>query len=112
MRRDADWFVLDVEGGDGSGPLIGERDGHGMAATQSHAFEFKDVAAIVGWPGNLRVVSAQRPALRLSALLLNVCGVLESAVDWPGRRSCQTRFAAPTESVEWVREATSGLLTA
>jgi alkylation response protein AidB-like acyl-CoA dehydrogenase len=61
-EADVSLFFFDVRGvpWDGSTgmKLVAEWDGHGMIATQSHAFEFSGYPATrLAWPGNLRVVS-------------------------------------------------------
>lgn len=105
----ADWFYIDTRGAvwDGSGgiKLAAEWDGHGMAATQSHAFEFTDVPAIrIAWPGNLRVVGAQAGAFVSSAFVAVITGVVESAMEL-ARAQVQPKRESlrPYELVEWVK---------
>jgi alkylation response protein AidB-like acyl-CoA dehydrogenase len=104
----ADWFYIDTRGAawDGSTgmKLVAEWDGHGMIATQSHAFDFTDFPAQrMAWPGNLRVVSGQAGALVASMFTSVVVGVTQAAVEAAraqlGRHLDDVR---PYERVEWV----------
>jgi alkylation response protein AidB-like acyl-CoA dehydrogenase len=105
----ADWFYIDVRDAiwDGSNgmKLAAEWDGHGMIATQSHAFDFAGYPATrFAWPGNLRVVSGAAGGLVSSIFTAVVVGVVQSAVENArnqiGRRKDDLR---PYEYVEWVR---------
>lgn len=104
----ADWFFLDVKGAawDGSTgmKLVAEWDGHGMAATQSHGFEFTGFPATrMAWPGNLTVVSGKAGALIAGLFVAVLTGVTESAVeaarDQVAKRKDTLR---PYEAVEWA----------
>jgi alkylation response protein AidB-like acyl-CoA dehydrogenase len=108
-EEQADWFFMDVRDAawDGSTgmKLTAEWDGHGMIATQSHAFEFTDWPAVrLAWPGNLRAVSGVAGALISSLFSSVVVGVTEQAVtaarDQVARRRDTMR---PYETVEWSR---------
>jgi alkylation response protein AidB-like acyl-CoA dehydrogenase len=105
----ADWFFLDVRDAawDGSNGmrLVAEWDGHGMIATQSHAFEFTDRPATrLAWPGNLLAVSGVAGAFISSIFTAVVVGVTETAVlaarEQVARRKTALR---PYEAVEWAR---------
>jgi alkylation response protein AidB-like acyl-CoA dehydrogenase len=80
-----DWFYLPVEDvpWDGSAgiELTGEWDGHGMAATQSHALKFDSLPAVrFAWPGHLDdIIGASAP---VSATLFTavVTGIVDVAV--------------------------------
>src|SRR5687767_10716838 len=57
-----DWFYADVRGAQWDGSqgmtLTAPWDGHGMTATQSHGFEFRDFpVSRVAWPGNWRALT-------------------------------------------------------
>src|SRR5207248_1936644 len=59
-EAEPDWFFLPVRGAPWDGStgvqLLAEWDGHGMIATQSHAFTFTDFPAPrFAWPGRCRV---------------------------------------------------------
>jgi alkylation response protein AidB-like acyl-CoA dehydrogenase len=104
-----DWFFMDVSDvtWDGSSgmKLITEWDGHGMIATQSHAFEFTVRPAVrLAWPGNLRAISGVAGAFVSSIFVAVVTGVTESAV-MAARAQVAHRKAElrPYEAVEWAR---------
>jgi hypothetical protein len=80
-----DWFVLPVEGvpWDGSTGmrLVGEWDGHGMIATQSHAMVFEDFPALrLAWPGNLRGLIESASAFFGCCFTAVIVGVAETAI--------------------------------
>jgi alkylation response protein AidB-like acyl-CoA dehydrogenase len=106
---EADWFYLDVHDAswDGSAgmKLVAEWDGHGMVATQSHAFEFTDYPATrLAWPGNLRAVSGVAGPLISSLFVAVIVGVAEEAYERArqqiGRRSASVNAY---EQTEWTR---------
>jgi alkylation response protein AidB-like acyl-CoA dehydrogenase len=113
---DADWFFLDVRGAkwDGSAGmrLTAEWDGHGMAATQSHGFEFSGYPATrVAWPGNLRAISADAGAFIGTLFTAVVVGVTESAVELARTQIVPKRDTLrPYEQVEWARVETESWL--
>lgn len=106
---EADWFFLDVRDAkwDGSNgmKLTAEWDGHGMAATQSHAFEFSGFPATrLAWPGNLRVVTGKAGAFVSSVFTAVVTGVVESAIEAARAQVSRRRDSLrPYELVEWAR---------
>lgn len=106
---EADWFFLDLRGArwDGSGgiELRAEWDGHGMRATQSHGFVFRDHPAVrFAWPGNLGGVSRAAGAFVTAVFTAVVLGVAENAVAMARPRLAGRKEAlAPLESVEWAR---------
>jgi hypothetical protein len=62
--------------------LIAEWDGHGMIATQSHAFEFTNYPATrLAWPGNLTVISGAAGPLISSLFTAVIVGVAEEAYE-------------------------------
>jgi alkylation response protein AidB-like acyl-CoA dehydrogenase len=105
----ADWFFLDLRGAawDGSSgvKLISEWDGHGMIATQSHAFEFSDFPAVrLAWPGNLRTVSSVAGPFIASIFTAVVVGVVQSAFAAARAQILKRRDGLrPYEQVEWAR---------
>jgi alkylation response protein AidB-like acyl-CoA dehydrogenase len=105
----ADWFFLHTRGAawDGSGgmKLVAEWDGHGMTATQSHAFDFSAFPATrFAWPGNLRVVSSTAGALVSSVFSAVVTGVVDAAVEAARRQLVRRKDELHAyEQVEWAR---------
>jgi alkylation response protein AidB-like acyl-CoA dehydrogenase len=112
-----DLFYMDVRGAawDGSTGmrLTAPWDGHGMVATQSHAFRFDGYAATrAAWPGNVAALgAATQPYIRCCFTAVCV-GIVEVAVatarEQLGRRRTSLR---PYEQVEWARaELEDGLV--
>jgi alkylation response protein AidB-like acyl-CoA dehydrogenase len=126
-ETEPDWFLLDVRDvpWDGSRgmTLVAPWDGHGMAATQSHAMSFTDFPATrFAWPGNWRgLVDAAGPfgATVFTAVIL---GVVESAMEEASAQLFRRRDSLrPYEQVEWsnaeqdawlMRQAYEGMLRA
>ena len=108
-ETEADWFFLETRGAawDGSTgmKLVAEWDGHGMAATQSHAFEFNDFPATrFAWPGNLRVFSSAVGALVSALFTAVVVGVTQSAIEDARLQIARRKDALQAyEQVEWAR---------
>ena len=80
-----DWFYLPVAGAPWDGStgmtLVAEWDGHGMQATQSHAFSFERFPAVrLAWPGHLLDVVAVAGPFIGTLFTAVVLGVLETAV--------------------------------
>ena len=104
----ADWFYIDTRGAAWDGSmgmkLVAEWDGHGMIATQSHAFDFTDFPATrMAWPGNLRVVSGIAGALVSSMFTAVVVGVTQAAVETARQQIARHKDdVRPYERVEWV----------
>lgn len=114
----ADWFFLDVRearwDGAGGATLIAEWDGHGMAATQSHAFAFKDFpAARFAWPGNLFGVTAAAGAFVSALFTAVIVGVVDTAIE-QAREALRRRKDSlrAYEQVEWVRAENEAWLIA
>ena len=125
-ESEPDWFLLDVRDvpWDGSRgmTLVAPWDGHGMAATQSHAMAFAEFRATrIAWPGNWRsVVDAAGPfnATIYTAVIL---GVVESAMEAAAAQLRRKSSLRPYEQVEWsnaeqdawlMRQAYEGMLRA
>jgi alkylation response protein AidB-like acyl-CoA dehydrogenase len=105
----ADWFFLDVRKAawDGSTgvQLIAEWDGHGMAATQSHALEFRDFPAHrFAWPVAIGRSPSYGAAFVGCLFTAVVVGVVDSAMtlarEQVGRKAASLR---PYERVEMVK---------
>jgi len=105
------WFFLPIGGApwDGSAGLTlrGEWDGHGMAATDSHAFAFCDFPATrFAWPGHWRQV-IEHPGGSHTMLMVGVIvGIIDAAMNHV-RAQLRGRGTAPEalpafEKVEWV----------
>jgi alkylation response protein AidB-like acyl-CoA dehydrogenase len=108
----ADWFFLDMRDArwDGSNgvKLVAEWDGHGMTATQSHAFEFTQFPVTrMAWPRNLRVVAGVAGAFVSSVFTAVVVGTVESAFESArGQVARKRETLRPYELVEWARVET------
>jgi alkylation response protein AidB-like acyl-CoA dehydrogenase len=108
-EEQADLFTLDVHGApwDGSDgvELIAPWDGHGMIATQSHAFRFKEYPATrCAWPNNAAALGgAAQPFFRCGFTAVFV-GIVEEAIA-TARAQLEKRRATlrPYELVEWAR---------
>jgi hypothetical protein len=105
----ADFFFLDVRGAawDGSTgmKLVAEWDGHGMTATQSHAFDFQSFPATrMAWSGNLPAMTAAAGPFIAGLFTSVVVGVVESAVEAAREQLSRRKDSLrPYEQVEWVR---------
>ena len=117
-EAEADWFFIDVRDRTWDGStgmkIIAEWDGHGMTATQSHAFELRGLpAARFGWPGNVRGITAMAGAFVSTLFAAVVVGVVETAIEQArealGKRKESMR---PYEQVEWVRAENEAWLIA
>ena len=107
---EADWFFFDVRGAawDGSTgmQLIAPWDGHGMAATQSHAFEFDHYPATrFAWPRELRNATVRGAGAPVSCYFTAViAGVVDSAMAAARPQIERKRSSLrPYELVEWAR---------
>ena len=111
-----DLFYLDVRGAPWDGStgmaLVAPWDGHGMIATQSHAFRFEQFPATrAAWPGNLTALgAAAQPYIRCCFTAVCV-GIVEVAIatarEQLGKRQASLR---PYEQVEWARAELEGWL--
>jgi len=111
-----DLFFLDMRGvpWDGSAgvSLTAPWDGHGMAATQSHAMAFTNFPATrSAWPGNvLKIVDATSGFIP-SAFTSVIVGIVETAVEVAQRHVSQRRDALRSyDRVEWARAEMEGWL--
>jgi alkylation response protein AidB-like acyl-CoA dehydrogenase len=122
-----DWFFADVRGAqwDGSSgiTLTAPWDGHGMAATQSHGFEFRDFpVARVAWPGNWRALADAAGPFIGSLFTAVILGIVESAMATASTQlGARADSMRPYERVEWsnaeqeawlVEQAYEGMLRA
>lgn len=108
-EADADWFFMNVDGvpWDGSQgiKLISEWDGHGMIATQSHAFDFDNYPATrIAWPGNLPLMAAAAGPFIATIFTSVVVGVAEGAFEAARTQVFKRRDDLRAyEQVEWTR---------
>lgn len=111
-----DLFYLDMRDvpWDGSAGVTLTRawDGHGMAATQSHAMSFADFPATrSAWPGHVLELVGATSGLIPAAFTAVIVGIVEAAVDLARRQVAQRRETLrPYERVEWTRAEMDGWL--
>jgi alkylation response protein AidB-like acyl-CoA dehydrogenase len=115
-EAEADLFYLDVRGvpwdGTAGMTLTAPWDGHGMTATQSHAFRFDDFPATrFAWPGHIRDLQAANGGFVACCFTAVVVGIVEAALD-TARAQLEGRHASlrAYEQVEWARAETEGWL--
>jgi len=104
-----DLFYMDVRGRkwDGSDgmKLIAEWDGHGMAATQSHAFQFEGMPVVrSAWPGALPRLVLGSFGFVGCAFAAVIVGIVDAAFE-TAREGLRGKEASmrPYERVEWAR---------
>ncbi len=104
-----DLFFVEMRGAPWDGStgvtLLREWDGHGMCATQSHAFRFEGFPATrIAWPGQVAQLAPQCGAFANCLFTAVIVGVVENAV-----AAAQAKLAPrsdalrPYEQVEWIR---------
>jgi alkylation response protein AidB-like acyl-CoA dehydrogenase len=103
---DASW-----DGGQGIS-LAAEWDGHGMCATQSHAFRFTEFPAVrSAWSGSLAKSAAAAGPLGGALFTAVIVAVVEQALLFAREKlSGKSREMRPFEQVEWVRAENEGWL--
>jgi hypothetical protein len=89
-------------------------DGHGMIATQSHAFRFERFPATrVGWPGHLRDLSAAAGPVIGCCFAAVIVGIVEAAMAAAQRQLAPRRESLRAyERVEWTRAEVEAWLVA
>ena len=103
-----DWFYADLRGvtWDGSRGinLTAPWDGHGMAATQSHGFEFRDFPITrIAWPGNWRLLADAAGPFVGSMFTAVILGIVETAMATARAQLSQRADSLhPYERVEWI----------
>lgn len=81
--------------------LVAEWDGHGMIATQSHAFDLTDFPATrMAWPNMTSAVFGGPPAIFTAVVVGTAQSAVEAARTQIQRKKDQLR---PYEEVEWAR---------
>jgi alkylation response protein AidB-like acyl-CoA dehydrogenase len=117
-ETDPDWFYLDVRKAPWDGStgmkLIAPWDGHGMTATQSHAFQFTDFPATrFAWSGAWRAITGGNGPFIACLFSAVIVGIVDAALA-AAQRSVWPRSAAlrAYEQVEWSRAEMEGWLIA
>jgi alkylation response protein AidB-like acyl-CoA dehydrogenase len=111
-----DLFFLDMRGvpWDGSSgvTLTSPWDGHGMAATQSHAFSFKEFPATrAAWPSQWPRLGAAMAGLGQCCFTSVIVGVAEVALETAREQVARRRDNLRAyEQVEWARAELEGWL--
>ncbi|MDO9459599.1 MAG: acyl-CoA dehydrogenase family protein [Alphaproteobacteria bacterium] len=92
--------------------LAAEWDGHGMSATQSHAFTFNDFPAIRNaWPGAMMGSVASATQLGGCLFTAVIVAVVEQALTYARKKlAAKSGDMRPYERVEWVRAENEGWL--
>jgi alkylation response protein AidB-like acyl-CoA dehydrogenase len=87
-------------------------DGHGMAATQSHAFAFREFPATrIAWPGQFRLIQENTGALTQCCFTAVIVGVVEIALETARRQVAPRRDNLRAyERVEWSKAELEGRL--
>lgn len=115
-EAEPDWFFLDVRNvpwdGTAGVSLVAAWDGHGMIATQSHAFEFADFPATrFAWPGNLRGLQAGCGPFIGCCFTAVIVGIVETALATARQQIERKRGSLRAyEQVEWARAEMEGWL--
>jgi alkylation response protein AidB-like acyl-CoA dehydrogenase len=111
-----DMFVLDMRDvpWDGSAgvTLTAAWDGHGMAATQSHAMAFNEFAVRrMAWPGQFRLIQEATGGFTQCCFTSVIVGVVEVALETARRQVAPRRDdLRPYERVEWSKAELEGWL--
>ena len=111
-----DMFVLDMRevpwDGSAGVTLTSEWDGHGMAATQSHAFAFKEFPATrMAWPGQFRLIQENTGGLTQCLFTSVIVGVAEVALETARQQVSPRRETLRAyERVEWSKAELEGWL--
>jgi alkylation response protein AidB-like acyl-CoA dehydrogenase len=87
-------------------------DGHGMAATQSHAMSFEDFPATrIAWPGQLSRLQQATAGLTQCCFTAVIVGVAEVALDAAREQVARRRDGLRAyERLEWARADLEGWL--
>ncbi len=85
--------------------LLAEWDGHGMAATQSHAFRFKNYPAqSLAWPGAVPASMAQSTQLGACLFSAVIVAVVQEAIAFARTRlKAKAHEMRAYERVEWTK---------
>ncbi|PHS15234.1 MAG: hypothetical protein COA78_05185 [Blastopirellula sp.] len=104
-----DWFVVETRDRDWDGTsgitLTGEWDGHGMIATQSHAFHFENLPATrIAWTNNLAEVSRKAGPLIGCWFTSVIVGIVDIAMQTAKEKLAGKPLGA-YEQTEWLHAA-------
>jgi alkylation response protein AidB-like acyl-CoA dehydrogenase len=111
-----DVFVLDMRQVAWDGPagvsLTAPWDGHGMAATQSHALRFEDFPATrIAWPGQLPRLQETAGGHNQCLFTAVIVGIVETALEAARQEVARRRDTLRAyERVEWTRAEQEGWL--
>jgi alkylation response protein AidB-like acyl-CoA dehydrogenase len=111
-----DMFVLDMRDvpWDGSAgvTLTAAWDGHGMAATQSHAMAFNEFPVTrLAWPGHLGLIQEATGALTQCVFTAVIVGVVGAALETARQQvTCRRDTLRAYERVEWSKAELEGWL--
>jgi alkylation response protein AidB-like acyl-CoA dehydrogenase len=111
-----DIFVLDMRevpwDGSAGATLTAEWDGHGMAATQSHAFSFEEFPVTrMAWPGQFPRLAEAAGGLGQCCFTAVIAGVAEVALETARQQVARRRDDLRAyERVEWARAELEGWL--
>jgi alkylation response protein AidB-like acyl-CoA dehydrogenase len=111
-----DMFVLDMRevpwDGSAGVTLTAAWDGHGMAATQSHAFSFNNFPATrMAWPGQFSRLAEAAGGLGQCCFTAVIVGVAEVALKTAREQVARRRDSLRAyERVEWARAELEGWL--
>lgn len=115
-ENDPDMFFLDMRNvpwdGTAGVSLTSRWDGHGMAATQSHAMRFEDFPATrVAWPGHLQDLIEATGGHIQSLFTAVIVGIIETALEAARQQVAgRSDTLRPYERVEWTRAEQEGWL--
>jgi alkylation response protein AidB-like acyl-CoA dehydrogenase len=104
-ETEADWFFLPVRDEAPGMTLVAPWDGHGMIATQSHAFAFQDHPVTrSAFPGGRAQLSEASAPLVGSLFTAVIAGIATTAVEEARKDLARRRQDLhPYEAVEWTR---------
>jgi alkylation response protein AidB-like acyl-CoA dehydrogenase len=111
-----DVFVLDMRqvawDGTAGVTLTAPWEGHGMAATQSHALRFEDFPATrIAWPGQLSRLQEAAGGHNQCLFTAVIVGIVETALEAARPQVARRRDALRAyERVEWTRAEQEGWL--
>jgi alkylation response protein AidB-like acyl-CoA dehydrogenase len=111
-----DMFVLDMRDvpwdGSAGATLTAAWDGHGMAATQSHAFSFEEFPVTrMAWPGQFSRLAEAAGGLGQCCFTAVIAGVAEVALETARQQVARRRDDLRAyERVEWARAELEGWL--
>jgi alkylation response protein AidB-like acyl-CoA dehydrogenase len=111
-----DVFFLDMRNvawnGSSGVSLTAPWDGHGMAATQSHALRFTDFPATrIAWPGHVPDLMGSGGGHNQSLFTAVIVGIVETALEAARQQVARRRESLRAyEKVEWTKAEQEGWL--